>query len=286
MTLYEIYKSRKDALATRIRESKSLYETGSVISEALETMQYQYLNQGDNAALSEELTDLINMAKVSVPLIESVSKYKLWENAQSENPKKKSPVPGLVFLLIGLLMIFLPVGYYMFLHNIRLKDVPSAYAAVMLGGVLMILFAGFLLFFRRKQKIKATVEISADADDIVKRMEDVIKAIDAMLEKKKQAIAANKQLMDSAINADEAQMFSYLMEAKLSGDAEFALEQLEEVEHYLAKQDVLLVKYIKGNEKYFDFLEGEETKTIRPALVRAGQVMVKGLAQLKYSEKL
>ena len=58
------------------------------------------------------------------------------------------------------------------------------------------------------------------------------------------------------------------------------------MEHYLAKQDVLLVKYTKGNERYFEFLEGEETKTIRPALVRAGQVMVKGLAQLKYSEKL
>ena len=39
-------------------------------------------------------------------------------------------------------------------------------------------------------------------------------------------------------------------------------------------------------KKYFDFLEGEETKTIRPALVRGGEMMTKGLAQLKYGEKL
>lgn len=285
MTLLEIYKQRKDALVTRIRESKSLYETGSVISEVLETMQYQYLSQGENSALSEILTDLINMAKVSVPLIESVSKYKLWENAEAEKPKKKSPVPGLVFLLIGVLMIFGSLGYYMFLYNVTFATMQS-YMAVMACGVLVVLIAGFLLFFRRKQKLKATVEISADADDIAKRLEEVIRAIDAMLEKEKQSIATNKRLMESAINADEAQLFSYLMEAKLSGDAEFALEQLDEVEHYLARQDVLLVKYTKGNERYFDFLEGEETRTIRPALVRGGQVMVKGLAQLKYSEKL
>ena len=48
MTFYEIYKSRKDNLAQRIRESKSLYETGSVISEVFETMQYQYLNTTSN----------------------------------------------------------------------------------------------------------------------------------------------------------------------------------------------------------------------------------------------
>ena len=285
MTLYEIYKQRKDSLVSRIRESKSLYETGSVIGEVLETMQYQYLSQGDNDQYSEKLADLISMARVSVPLIESVNKYKLWEKADGEKPKKKSPVPGLIFLLAGLAMIFVPVGYYMFLYNILFRDVKT-YATVMAAGVLMLLIAGFLLFFRRKQKLKATVEISADADDIAKRLEEVIKAIDVILEKEKQAAALQKQMVESAINEDEAVMFSYLMEAKLSGDAEFALEQLDEVERYLAKQDVLLVKYIKGNEKYFDFLEGEETRTIRPALVRGGQVMVKGLAQLKYSEQL
>ena len=285
MTLFEIYKSRKDALVTRIRESKSLYETGSVISEAFETMQYQYLSQGDNRQLTEKLTDLINMAKVSFPLIESVNKYKLWENAEGEKPKKKSPVPGLVALLIGLALIFGPLGYYMFLYNVEFA-VMQSHMAVMLGGVLVVLIAGFMLFHRRKTKLKATVEISADREDIAKRLEEVVKSIDAMLEKEKQANAVQKQLIASAINPDEAVLYSYLMEAKLSGDPDFALEQLDEVERYLAKQDVLLVSYIKGNEKYFDFLEGEETKTIRPALVRGGEVITKGLAQLKYGEKI
>ena len=78
MTLFEIYKSRKDNLATRIRESKSLYETGSVISEAFETMQYQYLSQPENSQMADKLADYVAMAKSSFNLLESVNKYKLW----------------------------------------------------------------------------------------------------------------------------------------------------------------------------------------------------------------
>lgn len=285
MTFYEIYKSRKDNLAARIRESKSLYETGSVISEVFETMQYQYLSQEGNAPFTRIMTDLVNLAKTAFPLLESVSKYNLWENAEKEKTKKKSPAGGLITLFIGLALIFGSLGYYMFLYNVSFEKMQNFMLAIAVG-CLIILIAGFMLFFRRRVKSKATVEISADADDIVKRLEELVKYIDTMLEKEKQAQQTQQLLMDSAINADEANLFSYLMEAKLSGQADYALEQLDEVERYLAKQDVLLVNYIKGNEKYFDFLEGEETKTIRPALVRGGEMLTKGLAQLKYGETI
>ena len=285
MTLFEIYKSRKDNLVLRIRESKSLYETGSVISEAFETMQYQYLSKPENNGMEEKLTDYVNMSKTSFTLLESVSKYKLWENAEAKPVKKKSLMPGFITLLLGIALIFGAVGYYMFMYNVSFEKMQNFLIAMACGSFL-ILVAGFMLFFRRKVKSKATVEISVDPEDIVKRLEEVVKNIDVMLEKDKKAMAIHNQMMESAINEDEAVLFSYLMEAKLSGEPDFALEQLDEVERYLAKQDVMMVNYIKGNEKYFDFLEGEETKTIRPALVRGGEMLAKGLAQLKYGEKI
>ena len=288
MTLFEIYKSRKENLAARIRESKSLYETGSVIGEVFETMQYQYLSGAENSQMGEKLADYVNMAKSTFSLLESVNKYKLWEDAQAKPQKKKSLMPGFITLLLGIALVFVPIGVVMYAKHIKLTDIPNYqfYLAAIASGCLFILIAGFMLFFRRKVKSKATVEISVDADDIVKRLEDVVKNIDSMLEKDKQAMKAYKQMMESAINADEAQLFAYLMEAKLSGQADYALEQLDEVERYLAKQDVMAVKYIKGNEKYFEFLEGEETATIRPALVRGGEILAKGLAQLKYGETI
>lgn len=285
MTMLEIYKSRRDSLALRIKESKSLYETGSVLSEAFETMQYQYLSQGDNDKLADQVTGLVNMAKASFPLIESVNKYKLWEKAEEgKEPKKKSPLPGLVMFLIGVLMVFMSVGYYMFTMNIKFEEMQT-YLAVMGGGCLVMFVAGFMLFHRRKAKLKATVEIAVDADDLLKRLEDVVANIDSLLAaakaEKEQNAHRLTNAMETAMNADEVQLFSYLMEAKYSGQPDFAMEQLDEVEHYLAKQDVLLVNYTKGNEKYFEFLEGEEAKTIRPAFIRKGEVLIKGLAQFR-----
>ena len=285
MTLFEIYKSRKESLTLRIRESKSLYETGSVISETFETMQYQYLSQPENGQMAEKLDSYVNMAKSTFTLLESVNKYKLWEDAQAKPAKKKSPVPGLVTLLIGNALVFGALGYYMFMYNVAFEKMQN-FMIAMAVGCFLILIAGFMLFFRKKVKSKATVEISVDPEDIVKRLEDVVKNIDAMLEKDKLEQIMNRQKIETAINTDEAQLFAYLMEAKLSGEADYALEQLDEVERYLAKQDVIAVKYIKGNEKYFDFLEGEETTTIRPALIRGGEILTKGLAQLKYGETI
>ncbi|MBR5521170.1 MAG: hypothetical protein IKU54_04155 [Oscillospiraceae bacterium] len=281
MTMLDIYRSRKDNLTLRIKESKSLYETGSVISEAFETMQYQYLNQPDNRPLAEKLAQIMAMAKVSFPLLESVNKYKLWEKADAnKEPKKKKLLPGFIMMLVGMALVMTPLYYYAFVKSIKFEEMQT-YFIVMAVGCLVLMISGFMLFFRKKVKTKTTVEISVDRDDIIRRLEEVVKQIDAMLEEERKAIKKQSAMLESAINDDEAQLFGYLMEAKLSGQPDYAFEQLEEVEHYLAKQDVILVHYTKGNEKYFDFLTGEETKTIRPAFLRDGQVMLKGLAQLK-----
>ena len=280
MTLLEIYRTRKENLALRIKESKSLYETGGVISEALETMQYQYLSQDGTDGLDEKLADLIGMAKESVSVIESVNKSKLWEKAEGGEPKKKSPLPGLLLLLAGWLLVFGSVWYYMFLHNIKMAEMKSYFVA-MGAGCLVIVIAGFALFFRKKPKNKAVVEIMVDAEDIVDRFEKVIAEIDKIMDKEKKAISQNKIIMETAIKDDEVQLFSYLLEAKYSAQPDFAMEQLSEVEHYLAKQDVIIVPYTKGNEKYFEFLEGDEDKTIRPALLRNGETLAKGLVELK-----
>ena len=285
MTLLEIYRSRKDSLAQRIKESKSLYETSGVIAESLETMQYQYLSDSENQPVKDKLDGLIKMAKTSLPLIESVNKSKLWDNHENAAPKKKNPLPGIILLILGVALVYASFVQYIFVRNIKFATVQSNFIAMGIG-CLLILVAGFALFFRKKPKNKAVVEIMVDAEDLLNRFEEVIKSIDAILAKEKAEAANVQRLIDGSINADEAQLFSYLMEAKYSGQPDFAMEQLDEVEHYLTKMDVLIVNYNKGNEKYFNFLEGDEEKTARPALLRSGEIMVKGLAYVKDLKQL
>lgn len=281
MTLSEIYTSRKTNLIERLSRAKSLYETGSVISEMFETIQYQYLSRGDKADVADKLDRLVALEKANFPMLESVNKSKLWENSEDvKNVKKKSPLPGLIALLVGVLMVLLTVYYYMFLHNIKFDDMQS-YILVMATGCFVILLSGFMLFHTKKIKSKTVVEISADAGDLADKLEAIFKEIDDILRAEQQSAEKQKQALSMAVNPQEVQLLSYLMEAKYSGQGDFALEQLDEVELYLAKMDILVIKYSKGNEKYFEFLEGDEEKTIRPALIRGGEILAMGLAQVK-----
>ncbi len=283
MTMLEIYRTRKDQLAERIDRSKSLFEAGSVIGECFETMQYQYLSEGDNDKLAEYLGQIISLVKTTFPLVETASKTKLWEKTDGTPEKKKSPVPGLVVLLLGLVAIFASTVYGLFAKDIPISEGQNLLIALAVGSAL-ILGAGFLLFHRRKNRQKPTIQVSVDRQNRVKRLEETVKVIDGMLEAEKRKIKNQQALMDSAINPDEVQLFSYLLEAKMSGQRDFAMEQLDEVEHYLAKQDVLIINYTRGNERYFEFLPGDSEKTIRPALVRKGEVLAKGLARLPQEE--
>lgn len=150
MTLSEIYKSRKTNLIERLSRAKSLYETGSVISEMFETIQYQYLSRGDKADVADKLDRLVALEKANFPMLESVNKSKLWENSEDvKNVKKKSPLPGLIALLVGVLMVLLTVCYYMFLHNIKFNDMQS-YILVMFAGCFVILLSGFMLFHTKR----------------------------------------------------------------------------------------------------------------------------------------
>ncbi len=283
MTMLEIYKTRKDALTERMANAKSLYETTSVISEILDTMKYQYLAQPDCTKYTEKLEEMIEYAKTMLPVIETVSKSKLWEKADGPEPKKKSLWPGFLSLLLGLVGIVGPIEYYMFRNSIKM-DSATVYLGIIAAGAALVFLSGFLLFFRRKPKTKAVVEIDVDERELADRLEDIMKFIDVAIEAEDKRIETQKSMLDTAINDDEIKLFTYLMEAKYSGQPEYALEQLDEVEHYLLKQDILVITYSKGNEKYFDFLNGEETKTVRPALVRGGEVLSKGLAQIRPGE--
>lgn len=273
MTMLEIYRLKKENLADRLASSKSLYETCSAINEAFESMTYQYLAK-NGRQLEFPLKKAVDIARASFPLLESARKYKLWENAGGEGRKKKT-APGLICAFAGFAWVFLILGYYMFLYDIKLRQAKNWLLAV-LAGCLMIFISGFLLFFRRRPKI--SVEISADISKVTEQLEEASKSIDDFmgryLRHRQQREARRAENTDPRL----MQLFSYLLEGKLSGDADFMAEQISLVEEYMGQHGILALEYEKGREVYFDFLPSQEEKTIRPAIVKNGIILVRGLA--------
>ena len=271
MKMLEIYRLKKENLADRLASSQSLYETCSVINEAFESMTYQYLAK-NGRQLEFPLKNAVDIARASFPLLESARKYRLWENAGA---KKKRPAPGLICAFAGFALVFLTLGYYMFLYDIKLRQAKNWLLAV-LAGCLLIFISGFMLFFRRKAKI--SVEISADISKALGKLEETAKEIDKFMDRYLQRQQRQQARQSENTDPQLMQLFSYLLEGKLSGDADFMSEQISLAEEYLGQHGILVLEYEKGREAYFDFLPSRENKTIRPAIVKNGALLVRGLA--------
>jgi hypothetical protein len=80
------------------------------------------------------------------------------------------------------------------------------------------------------------------------------------------------------VTPSELELFSDLLTAAYSGDAEYALEKIEQIKYFLHRQQIEVVDYSKENEKYFDLMPVSKAATIRPALVAQGGLLKKGLA--------
>lgn len=273
MTMLEIYRQKQENLADRIASSNSLYETCSAINEAFESMTYQYLTK-NGRQLEFPLKKAVDIARAAFPLLQSARKYKLWENAGGEGRKKKT-APGLICALAGFSWVFLILGYYMFLYDIKLWQAKNWLLAV-LAGCLLIFISGFMLFFRRRPKI--SVEISVDTSKALRQLEEAAKAIDDFMGRYRQNQQRRQIRRAEHTDPQLMQLFSYLLEGKLSGEADFMSEQISLVEEYMGEQGILALEYEKGREAYFDFLPSQEQKTIRPAIVKNGVTLVRGLA--------
>ena len=91
---------------------------------------------------------------------------------------------------------------------------------------------------------------------------------------------ASQDLTNEIIPADLTQLMHDLLEGKYSSNGEFALEQLDEVEHYLHSKGITLYDYTPQRMNWFEFLptvEGE-SETIVPAMVCEDRLVCKGLA--------
>ena len=78
--------------------------------------------------------------------------------------------------------------------------------------------------------------------------------------------------------SSEIDLFSDLLAAAYSKDAEYALEKINDVKYFLHKQQIEVVDYSDATKQYFDLMPGKQVTTIRPAMVADGKLLKKGLA--------
>ena len=149
-----------------------------------------------------------------------------------------------------------------------------------LGALLMLFGVNGPLTATTKQTPHAQTEVAVDAEDMVREIGEICQAADLC--------AADLALIEQdngparlSGTADEAMLdlLSAMMEARASGRQDLALRSLDQAEQYLRMLGVQSVFYDAEHAALFDVLPARSgERTVRPALVRDGELVRRGVA--------
>lgn len=292
MKITDILEKDRDNLLTELASAGTADKAIRVLENEMDRLLLRYNEQADSDRERESAAYMMQAVRLSLPLIDSDGQIKVWErgsrsSAQDEGGSFK--ISFLVLLLLGLALCVFGVGpllmdsFVSAAENARSDVLLHGGAAVV--GLVCMYFAGYMYSRPKKVKGKAEhqVEIRIDADKIYRNFRTALLSVDQSLEEIGAAERWKSReqagtIEGRTISQSELDLFSDLLAAAYSGDAEYALEKVEQIKYYLHRQQIEVLDYSKDNEKYFDLMPGTKAATIRPAMVAQGGLLRKGLA--------
>ena len=164
----------------------------------------------------------------------------------------------------------------------QLADGKLLYALLQAAGAALLLFGGARAKAAAPQEngARAVGVLRFDAAELVRTGSELCGAADvcvgdlALLERDATSAAAPGAMDEATVD-----LLVSLLEARATGRGDVALESLSLAEQALRARGVEVVPYSTGSAAMFDLLPtlGEE-RTVRPALVKDGKVLRRGVA--------
>ena len=287
MELHEIIEARKEALHAAVSTATGPADLVRVLERIWDELTFRYLEECEEDALREEAAKLLRAAKSTAALSDVTGAPKLWEMNTSGHKKasaKRISTPALIVFLAGLLCAavaaVLPIVRNEAFLTDRFTQIEMGLAAL---ALLLVLFGSlFLRQLSAPPEKEHKIEITVDPDRVMRALRASALVLDEQLKETRDALSkeAAKERAAGALTPEELDLFSDLLAAKESGDGEYALEQLQDAAYFLHKKGVEAVSYDKEHAAFFDVLPGEESRTLRPALLGDdGELLKKGVAQ-------
>ena len=282
----------KDKLLTELSAAASADKAIQVLENEIDKLLLKHNEQCETDRERESAAYMMQAVRLSLPLIDSNGRIKVWESGGQKNDEDNGgsfKLSFLVLLIIGLALCVFGFGplmmdaYLAVADNAR--DQVILHGGATIVGLIALYFSGYM--YSRPKKVKGKkeyqVDIRVDADRIYRNFRTALLSVDQSLEEISAAERWNAREKAGSIDGrtvtqSELDLFSDLLAAAYSGDPEYALEKVEQIKYFLHRQQIEVLDYSKENEKYFDLMPGSKAATIRPAMVAQGGLLKKGLA--------
>ena len=291
MKMTDLLEKDKENILTGIAQGGTAAKAVTILENETDKLLLKFNDQCESDREREAAAHMMQAVRLSVPMIDSAGKTKVWERGSDDSAKKEKGKVSIPFVLLTIASVLLVAYGLVPLVVASLINAGEQYrtqlivrCCFVIGGMIMGFFAGAMQRKKEKQAAKEhQVEIRPDADKIFRNYRAAIYSVDQSLEEISAAERWSKREKAGEIDGRKAttpeiELFSDLMAASYSGDPEYALEKIEEIKYYLHRQQIEVVDYSEATAQYFDLMPGNKAGTIRPALVADGQILKKGLA--------
>ena len=302
-TLQDYLEQDKDRLMEDLRRAGTPEKTSEVLGREMDRLLIQYNEQCESPAMRDAAAYMLQTVRNAIPLVDTVGETKVWEvtggsaaagSGSSSGKKTKGSFagPAVVFCVGSLVcgIASLVVSSTTTAGKFTISTSPwtwvLAAAAIVMGFLAGKLSGG--AGNNRALRGRQQTEVRMDPQRVYRTLRTVAIAADRNLSELESAEAWEKRKAaetggaagDKAAAVDAAQLDLYanLLEAYTSGDGQYALDKLADVKYYLHKQNIEAVDYSEKTAAWFDVMPSTQEGTLRPALVRDGKLLKKGLA--------
>lgn len=285
----DLLEKDKDSLITELAAAGTADKAVRVLENEMDKLLLKHNEQCESDRERESAAYMMQAVRLSLPLIDSNGATKVWERGAGRSDEGGSfKVSFLVLFILGLALCVFGFGPMFFNAYVaadeKLRNEVLLHGGATVVGLVCLYFAGYMYSRPKKEgKKEHQVEIRVDADKIYRNFRTAILSVDQSLEEIGAAERWSKRdkagsIDGRAVTSSELDLFSDLLAAAYSGDAEYALEKIEQIKYFLHKQQIEVVDYSSETAKFFDLMPGSKAATIRPALVAQGGLLRKGLA--------
>ena len=286
MNVQEYLEQDREKFLTELTQKKTPESAAAVISAEWDRLLYRYNAECESAELRECAAGMMEAVKASSAIADSVKEVKVWERALTPDaPERAARNPltliasGVVCLALGMVLAFLLRPFALVL-SVILPGLLFTAAAVLafVGGRKL----GKSEALPVKIQTEINTECIADGERIFRYMKASAMVMDRRLaeleEELRYTLADNKDGGTEELSDARLALYGDLLEALYSSDGEFALERLKGLNYYLHGLGIEVAEYSEKTEEYFDRMPGVGPCTIRPAMLKDGIILKKGLA--------
>ncbi len=296
MEMMDFLEADKEQLMSGLRSAGSPEKAQNVVEKEFDRLLLRYNEECEIERVRDTARYLLQAAKMMVPMLSAAGEARIWSSGSGSGSNKGASkmtwqtiaclAGGILFLAGAVIGLAVSAG-----SGLTLSSLFGAVPAAILAGVLLF-WAGRLSLDKSAGPGQGTeegqqVELRVNPERVWSCMRAVILSVDKSLLEAEEAVNYEKsQLPPSSgngITPEEAELFSGIMENAYSSLGEdpgdtAAQETISVVRYYLHRKQVETVEFGGGKREWFELLPGKSDMTLRPAFVRDGVLIRKGLA--------